>query len=723
MKTCTTILLIVFCLILFTGIGNGRNLPRRFVPYNYRTIQSAIDASSHGDTIIVSEGTYRENINFQGKRILVASLFFVDGDTSHISRTVISGAAPADPDEASVVRFVSGEDTNSVLCGFLVRDGKGSRISDNDYEGGGILCRQSGARLVSNIISANTVTGYNLYGGGVSASGDGTHQLIMKNNVVIGNVLDGNLQSAEPAHILPIQIVQGGGISLRNMNAILEKNIIQYNSAVGEEGFGSSYGGGISLTSDNVRHAVVVFGNFIADNKAVGLGYSNGGGLHVYNEHPRIVNNVIVRNTCLYGGGVGLQTDLAPGAIGPVLINNTIADNEATGGPGGGMYLRGCWTPVVMNSIVWGNKGIEEIAPLEGSSIHVFYSDIRGGWPLDSGNFHADPLFEVGGYRPIELSLCIGAGTALVKMDKSSFAAPEYDFSDVPRPQPLGSNPDVGAFEHACAGVNAKSMYGSVSRGWNLLSVPLEHGAHHPADIYPTASGKILCYEAEYMAEDSIKFGCGHWARFTAPTTIYSYGEMVDEDTIALIPGWNLLGTISEVIAVEGIISDPPGLLLSRFFGYADRYVGADSLMPGKGYWVKSEQAGKLILEPNDADDVLSKTGRIKIVAGTEQPPPPPGGEITDFAPQLPNRFALGQNYPNPFNPSTVIRYQLPVNSWVTLTVFDVLGREVATLVDESKNPGEYTQRWSAEGLPSGMYFYKMTAGSFSEIKKLMFVK
>jgi hypothetical protein len=73
-----------------------------------------------------------------------------------------------------------------------------------------------------------------------------------------------------------------------------------------------------------------------------------------------------------------------------------------------------------------------------------------------------------------------------------------------------------------------------------------------------------------------------------------------------------------------------------------------------------------------------------------------------------PERFELFQNYPNPFNPSTVIGYQLPVTSWVTLKVFNVLGQEVATLVDGEKAAGHHEEVWNASGFASGMYVYQI---------------
>jgi hypothetical protein len=90
---------------------------------------------------------------------------------------------------------------------------------------------------------------------------------------------------------------------------------------------------------------------------------------------------------------------------------------------------------------------------------------------------------------------------------------------------------------------------------------------------------------------------------------------------------------------------------------------------------------------------------------------------------QLPASYSLWQNYPNPFNPTTTISYQLPTQSHVTLKVFDVLGREVATLANDVKQPGEYVATWNAEKVPSGVYFYRLTAGNFIETKKMVLMK
>jgi hypothetical protein len=88
-----------------------------------------------------------------------------------------------------------------------------------------------------------------------------------------------------------------------------------------------------------------------------------------------------------------------------------------------------------------------------------------------------------------------------------------------------------------------------------------------------------------------------------------------------------------------------------------------------------------------------------------------------------PDNFHLSQNYPNPFNPTTVISYQLPVTSHVTIKVYDILGKEAAILVNEEKPAGFYKNNFDATELATGIYFYSMQAGKFTSTKKLILLR
>ena len=96
---------------------------------------------------------------------------------------------------------------------------------------------------------------------------------------------------------------------------------------------------------------------------------------------------------------------------------------------------------------------------------------------------------------------------------------------------------------------------------------------------------------------------------------------------------------------------------------------------------------------------------------------------VADRPEAIPSHFELSQNYPNPFNPSTSIKYQIASASHVTLEIFDILGRAVATLVNEVKQPGTYTIRWDASNMASGAYFYRIQAGDFLQTRKLLLIK
>jgi hypothetical protein len=90
---------------------------------------------------------------------------------------------------------------------------------------------------------------------------------------------------------------------------------------------------------------------------------------------------------------------------------------------------------------------------------------------------------------------------------------------------------------------------------------------------------------------------------------------------------------------------------------------------------------------------------------------------------ELPKEFALYQNYPNPFNPTTKIKYDLPNDSRVTISIYNLIGQEVATLVDENQEAGFKSVEWNAGSLPSGMYVYRLTANTFSDVKKMLLLK
>ncbi|MBI3195817.1 MAG: T9SS type A sorting domain-containing protein [Ignavibacteriae bacterium] len=262
----------------------------------------------------------------------------------------------------------------------------------------------------------------------------------------------------------------------------------------------------------------------------------------------------------------------------------------------------------------------------------------------------------------------------------------------------------------------------TVTSGWNIVSVPLHVEDARKTSLYPSATSSAFAFEDGYLARESLSVGKGYWLKFPSQKTMTIVGLPTATETIDVVEGWNLVGSINSALNVTSISSIPSGIVTSEFFAFSGGYITSNTIEPGKGYWVKVNQGGQLILSSSTA---ISKN-TIRITPTNEMPPPAPETETSNPKPQT---FSLNQNYPNPFNPSTVIRYELPVDSWVNLSVYDVLGKEVATLVEGLQVSGYKFVIWNASEFPSGMYFVKFNASSndgkdgFTEVKRIMLLK
>ncbi len=200
------------------------------VPADYITIQAGINAAVTGDTVLVADSTYYENIDFKGRHITVASQFILDQDTTHINSTIIDGRQPANPELGSVVTFSGGEDTTSVICGFTITGGTGSFVvpANNVWAGGGILCSNAGARICHNKIINNVVQSpIEAEGGGISQGPPNVNSwLVIENNVISANYVSGSTYAF------------GGGIEILG-NARIVNNTISTNEIYSSRLLGS----------------------------------------------------------------------------------------------------------------------------------------------------------------------------------------------------------------------------------------------------------------------------------------------------------------------------------------------------------------------------------------------------------------------------------------------------------------------------------------------------
>ncbi len=158
----------------------------------------------------------------------------------------------------------------------------------------------------------------------------------------------------------------------------------------------------------------------------------------------------------------------------------------------------------------------------------------------------------------------------------------------------------------------------------------------------------------------------------------------------------NIAGASTTTVLSQGI------LLTARF-----------RITPGTGNGSYAINLANLIFNEGNPIGLVSN-GNIIVTNPTD---------VREYRSGIPNQFALEQNYPNPFNPSTLIRYDLPKSEQVVVKVYDIVGREISTLVDSRQEAGFREVQWNASNLPSGIYFYRISAGTFTDTKKTMLVK
>ncbi len=132
--------------------------------------------------------------------------------------------------------------------------------------------------------------------------------------------------------------------------------------------------------------------------------------------------------------------------------------------------------------------------------------------------------------------------------------------------------------------------------GWNLLSVPLIPFDITKIVLFPTAISNAFEYSGSYNTRDTLHRGKGYWVKFSSSENIPVKGVPIATDTIEVNQGWNLIGSITDSVEVNSILTLPDHIIASQFFGYKAGYNSVSSILPGQGYWVKVNQSGKLIL-------------------------------------------------------------------------------------------------------------------------------
>ena len=375
------------------------------VPGDQATIQAAIAAAADGDTVVVGPGTYVENLDFLGKDVSVVS-------SRGPAATVIDGNQGG-----SVVTFGVGEGPSATLEGFTIQNGIAT--FESGYSGGGVHISGSSPTIRGNVIVRNA----SCEGAGIGVN--------FASPLITGNTISDNRPEGCSGG------VGGGGISVTGEGSTrIVGNTISDNS--------SYYGGGIALFAAGTP---VIRDNIIRNNEA-----GEGGGISIVNRSDAsIVQNLIVGNSA--GQGAGLYLLVPAGDRGPIVVNNTIADNTN----GAGLFLSGFGDQVrVVNNIVVAPAAYPAIlcdpsyspAPPQLSFNNAYsgqataYAGSCAGAAGTNGNISADPLFvdsTAGDYHLRQGSPSIDAGTT---------GAPDLPAKDLAGlPRVVNGQVDQGVYE------------------------------------------------------------------------------------------------------------------------------------------------------------------------------------------------------------------------------------------------------------------------------------
>ena len=192
-------------------------------------------------------------------------------------------------------------------------------------------------------------------------------------------------------------------------------------------------------------------------------------------------------------------------------------------------------------------------------------------------------------------------------------AGGSYTLIQTPRPgwiQSVPALPDTYSFSISSGTPSFVGNFGNyaihtypydVNYRWNIVSLPLNANDMRTSSVFPTANSPAYEFNGSYVAKDTLRHGAGYWLKFPADQTVWIAGEPISSDIVPVQQGWNLIGSINDTIASGSVSSNPAGIIGSDFFDYENGYSASTNILPGKGYWVKTDQAGEIILSTSAA--------------------------------------------------------------------------------------------------------------------------
>jgi hypothetical protein len=715
--------------------GARKRLPITIhVPTDSLSIQAAIDGAIDGDTVLVQPGTYIENINFNGKNIMVGSLTLITGDTSYISQTVIDGDS-----SGSVVTFINGEDSSAVLNGLTIINGSGrtqKRRPAPPRKGGGIYCESSNPSLVNVTVGRNSAA----LGGGIYC-------------------INGADLSITNVTIKENHAELGGGMYIQNSRPIFDLNNrcnIYYNEA--------EHGSDLYVGYDTVSVPIYVVVDSFTVMKPTD-----------YYALPQASFSFDIQNAKLEQveadlyispDGDNANSGFSPtdplrtiGHILPIvqadsLHARTIFLAEGTYSPS----VTGEQFPLILHSHISlvgaSENSVVLDAEEQGGVLSLYYSlganienlTITGGMDYGISCDFSSPHLE-----SITVSGNSGSG---IYCENSSPRLVNIT---------ICGNGDVGftcsygspILENVLICGNTGGIASSYSNP-SLMNVKVSGNAGDGIHFHGVSSFRIMNTTVSENA------GTGIYSRKSS--------LLLQNVTVTRNAEYGIWAGSSSATVVNTILwNNSPAefytyscLLQSIAIAYSDIQGGEDGFFhsdTGRVNWSDGNiDADPMFADTANGDYTLSlgspciDVGNPNTLYNDPEDPANPGyalwpamgtlrndmgafggnsdatwllaiDEEYGVKRPLPEGFALHQNYPNPFNPVSTIRYELPQASEVSLIVYDILGREVARLADGYMEPGFHEVQWDGRDYASGIYIARLVTPEYSQSIKMVLLK
>lgn len=734
------------------------------VPSQFATIQEGIEAATEGDTVLVAEGTYFENIRFMGKAITVASEYIMDDDSSHIVNTIIDGSQAADPDSAAVVMFVNGEDTTSILNGFTITGGSGVMLMTYVVRaGGGIFTYNAGCKIVNNIITKNHVVDNDKAGaaGIASVQTVGEYLVIVKNNYIGYNTAMAGGFTAF-----------GGGLAIMT-NCVIENNLIEYNTCTNTSS--DTDGGGIELEAAYGNPTAYIKGNIIRNNELTAKANSLGAGIICVGFTPVIKDNIISNNSAFaqsnsVGGGMHIKN--SPGTV--EISNNTIEDNHLEsqeGAFGGGIRLISISEDVIISGNIISDNTMDAGVTTWGGSISAYdMQNISISNNTIERNIGNSASGQAGG-AGINLLMCSKSIIEFNTISQNALNAGTYAWGGG-----ILIDKATGMVYINNNAINNNSsegtgMGGGISIYNNNEDATYTIGSNEIMNNFSDSRGggicarnayKIFMYNNIFYENESNYFG-------GAIEFYESAGKLNRDDPFNPIIANNnfISNTASSGGAVCNEYDNNSPVIFNSIFMDDSASTGQDLYNAGDmdvlvynniidttvigTPWEGDDNINEdpMFIDPENGDfhieqnspcagagiDSLQINNIWYLCPTTDfegNPRPMPFTYMPDIgADEIDETVGFSELavqssvfdvrcYPNPVTSVATIHFTLPAASFAKLEIYDITGRKIKILHSGFFQAGEHSFTWDAVGLPEGMYLLRLEMGGVSENRKLL---